>query len=198
MPPTINPDHVAEAMSNLGHYRVLAAQEFALEGEPDGISGALLLSLGLRETALQNINNPTQTDKGCFQITELYHGDWLRKQPGCPVGTWKAVPGHSAIEDGYCPRYTPALVYAVDILHQNQLLAVNKGLFKKASDPECVRFAIAAYNAGFGGALEGHRAGDVDLKTTGKDYSAWVLAARTEVNRWLVRHPNWTPEGYNA
>lgn len=172
-------------LTRLGHYRVQAAQKVALEGEPDGISGALLLSLGLRESGLRNINNPAETDHGCFQISELYHPDFLQAQPGCPAGSWRVAAGHRAIENGYCPRYTPALSYA------NRMLRVNRGvgIARKAPDP--VRFSVAAYNAGVGGALAGLEHGDVDKFTTGGDYSAWVLAARSKVNAWLGEHPNW-------
>ena len=41
-------DQVSAALKRLGHYRVVRIQRVALEGESDGISGALLLALGLR------------------------------------------------------------------------------------------------------------------------------------------------------
>jgi hypothetical protein len=109
-------DRVAGALKRLGHYRVVAAQAVAAEGPPDGISGALLLALGLRETGLRNVNNPGDTDHGCFQISELYHLAFLRSQPGCPEGSWLADGGHTADEVGFCPRYSPALAYALQML----------------------------------------------------------------------------------
>lgn len=178
---------VDQALSRLGHYRVTAAQYAALEGPPDDISGALLLSLGLRESLLQNINNKAQTDKGTFQITEMYHAPFLRAEPGCPEGTWTAVAGHSAYEDGYCPRFTPALHYALNMLQIHRRYAVSKGITGELA----LRYAIAAYNAGGGGAWEGYKAGNIDLKTTGGDYSAWVIEHRKMVIRWLNAHPNW-------
>jgi len=178
---------VAKALTRLGHYRVTTAQYVALEGPPDDISGSLLLALGLRESLLQNINNKAQSDKGCFQITERYHGAFLRSEPGCPEGTWIGVPDHSAFEDGYCPRFTPALHYALSMLQQARMYALRNGV----TGDDVIRFAIASYNAGLGGAIEGYRAGDIDLKTTGGDYSAWVIEHRTLINRWLNDHPNW-------
>lgn len=177
---------VDACLARLGRYRVLAAQQIALEGEPDEFSGALLLALGLRESALQNINNAAETDHGCFQVTELFHADWLASEPGCPAGTWTAAVGHVAIEDGYCPRFTPACVYALDLLQFNASYAKAK---VAGADP--LRFAIAAYNAGIGGALRGHREGDVDKYTTGGDYSAWVLRHRTKVNHFFGQHAKW-------
>lgn len=187
MAPDLSLTQIGAALTRLGHYRVMAAQAVALEGAPDGISGALLLSLGLRETGLRNINNPSDTDHGCFQISELYHWGWLAKQPGCKEGEWTVSPGHSAVEDGYCPRYTPALEYAIDVLHTGLEYARVKRL------PEIARisFAVASYNAGVGGAMNGYKAGDVDRYTTGLDYSSWVLRHRTMVNQWLRDHPNW-------
>lgn len=182
---------IAQALKNLGHYRVMAAQLAAAEGPPDGISGALLLALGLRESHLKNINNKAQTDKGWAQITELYHAAFLKSQPGCPEGTWVAVAGHTAYEDGYCPRFTPALTYALQMLKDHRAYAIKRGL----PEDKRVPFAVAAYNAGQGGALNGWlESHDVDKYTTGQDYSAWVMEARRTVQHWLDAHPNWKPE----
>jgi hypothetical protein len=176
---------VADALKHLGNYRVLAAQHVANENTTDGISGGLMLSLGMRESLLQNINNKAQTDKGCFQITELYHLAWLKSQPGCPEGQWRPQPGRTADEDGFCPRYTPALEYALQMLQDAVAYA------KKRSIKDPVRFAVAAYNAGIGGALRGYQEGDVDKYTTGGDYSAWVLKVKPMVQHWIAAHPSW-------
>lgn len=184
-------EQIGRALSNLGHYRVGAAQAVALEGPPDGISGALLLALGLRESKLQNINNKAQTDKGWSQITEVYHGAFLKSEPGCPEGTWRAVEGHSAYEDGYCPRFTPSLLYSLQMLKDNRAYAIRRSL----PEEQWIPFAIAAYNCGQGGALRGWTdSRDVDKYTTGADYSAWVLEARKTVHRWIEAHPNWKPQ----
>lgn len=180
---------VDDALKSLGNYRVRVAQEIALEGPPDAFSGALLLSLGLRETGLRNINNPADTDHGCFQISELFHAAWLTSQPGCPVGLWSAQSGHVAVQDGYAPRYTPACSYALAILKDNWAYATAKGVDGESR----LRFSLAAYNAGVGGALRGYREGDVDKYTTAGDYSAWVIAHRAKVNHFLNDHPNWRP-----
>ncbi len=177
---------VDAALKGLGNYRVLVAQELASTGSPDPFSGALLLALGLRESRLTNINNPAETDHGCFQISELYHADFLQHEPGCPARSWTPVTGHTAVEDGYCPRFTPACAYALMMLKSAHRYALGKDI----TDP--LRFAIAAYNAGFGGATRGWREGDVDRYTTGGDYSAWVLGHRRKVNIFLNAHENWS------
>ena len=190
---------VGAALKNLGNFRVITAQVIAMEGEPDLISGALLLSLGLRESHLRNVENEAQTDKGVVQITRLYHAAWLRSQPGCKAGSfttdpsksdeWRIAPGsHTALEDGYVPRFTPAVIYACDML-KDAIYAAPKNL----EGEDLIRFAIASYNAGQGGAKKGLAEGDVDKYTTGKDYSAWVIRHRSLVHRWLRDHPNWKP-----
>lgn len=186
----LSTNDVAQALANLGNFRVKMAQAVAAEGPPDGISGSLMLSLGLRESRLKNINNPAQSDHGGFQISELYHADWLRTEPGCPEGTWVAVAGHTAVEDGYCPRYTPALTYALKMLKGS----VSFGMRQGVKETDAVRFAVAAYNAGGGGALRGFKEGDVDKYTTGGDYSGWVMRHRLIIQHWLDAHPAWKPD----
>jgi hypothetical protein len=195
----LTPTQVGTALKNLGNFRVITAQVIASEGEPDLISGALLLSMGLRESHLRNVENPAQTDKSVVQISSLYHAEWLKGQPGCAAGSfsvpasesneWRIAPGkHTAFEPGYVPRYTPAMVYACDML-KDGVDAAPDGLTKELQ----IRFAISAFNAGLGGAKRGLRDGDVDMYTTGKDYSAWVIRHRSLVQRWLNDHPNWKP-----
>lgn len=187
---------VGDALKGLDHFRVVAAQAAANEGPSDGIGGHHLLALGLRETGFAwksgkgNVNNPSDTDHGCFQISELYHLEFLQSQPGCPEGTWRAVEGHTADETGYAPRFTPALSYALDFLQGSLRYAASKGV----PEDERVAFAIASYNAGRGGAYQGWKEGDVDKYTTGGDYSAWVIRHSKYIYRWLKDHPNWRPE----
>ncbi len=181
-------DAVHTALKACGNWRVECAQRVALEGPPDEISGALLLALGLRESGLQNINNQAGTDRGCFQISAVYHEAFLEGEPGCPAGSWVSQLGMSALDEGFCPRFTPALLYALDYLQAKRARAVHLGI------PEDLRlrFALAAYNAGEYGALRGFREGDVDKYTTGRDYSAWVIDTRRVVNRVLTGLlPNW-------
>lgn len=178
---------VDQALARLGNYRVMAAQALAIEDARDQFDGALLLALGLRETGLRNINNPAETDHGVVQISELYHSAFLLSEPGCKAGTWTVAEGHSAVEDGYCPRYTPAIQYALKMLRSDYRYAVAKGVPASTR----VRFAIAAYNAGIGGATKGLARGDVDHYTTGGDYAAWVLRHRSKIDVFLNNHSNW-------
>ena len=48
-----------------------------------------------------------------------------------------------------------------------------------------MRVAVAGYNAGMGGAMAGYRAGAVDSRTTGDDYSSDVFARRKTIATFL-------------
>lgn len=182
---------VDKALKTLGHYRVVAAQAAAGEGPPDGIGGHHLLVIGLRETWLKNIENPAQTDKGCFQISMNYHEPFLKSEPGCKVGQWKASPGHMANEPGFVPRYTPALNYALAMLKGHKRYAEAKGVPSKYS----LRVAFNGYNRGIVGAVRQYHTGhNPDMGTTGNDYGEWCLVNSRKIKLWLDQHPGWKPQ----
>jgi hypothetical protein len=194
---------VANALANLGNYRVKRVQEVASQGWNDGISGSTLLALGLRETALTNIQgglikdadgkwipqpDPNKMDVGVFQISRIFHMVALKAMPGVKNGTWgPVVEGKTAGDGGFVPRFEESLQYTVQGLRDAQAYAEDHGV--KAAD--LPRFSVAAHNAGWGGALRGYREGNVDKYTTGGDYSGWVFRHRTLINQWLKAHPNW-------
>ncbi len=200
---------VGDALRRLGHYRVVRAQEAALEGPSDGISGALLIALTLRETGGRNIEGGAkwdatnqrwvaldpetewrEMDVGCFQISRRFHIAELRRMPGVKAGTWgPVVDWHTAAEGGYCPQFEESLRYVIREMREAQAYGDDQGV----PDKLLPRFAVAAHNGGWGGAINGWEAGDLDRFTTGGDYSAWVLAHRTKVNSVLnsARYANW-------
>lgn len=193
---------IGDRLTQLGHYRVMRTQEVANQGLPDGISGSLILALGLRETGLTNVeggaelvngvwvpqSDPNKKDVGVFQISRLYHKASLALMPGVKIGTWTpVVNGKSAANGGYCPRFEDSLQYVVKSMHEAQAYGGDHDV-KEADLP---RFAVAAHNGGMGGALQGYRVGNVDKYTTGGDYSAWCLYHKTGINHWLAEHPNW-------
>jgi hypothetical protein len=104
-----------------------------------------------------------------FQIDNRFHADWLRAHPGCPSGTNSPREGHSAIDPGFVPRIGAGAIAALAILTANYGAALRAGL----RFPRWV--AVAGYNAGLGGALNGARRGDPDAFTTGHDYGRDVL-----------------------
>lgn len=203
---------VGQFLGELGNYRVKRAQEAALDGPSDGISGALLLAIGLKETHLKNIeggakkdaagnwvaqDDPTKMDVGWLQISRIYHPLNLSAMPGVKAGTWSPpISGRTANDGGFAPRFEDSLQFTIAELRDAQ----DYGRAHGVADADLVRFAVAAHNAGLGGALSGYRAGNVDKNTALGDYSEWILATRTQVNHWLSDHPNWvtntpTPPG---
>lgn len=195
-------DYTAKALRDLGHYRVTRVQELAGQGDPDGISGSLLLALGLRETGLRNIeggakrvgsswvreDDPNRMDVGFTQISRRFHLEALRAMPGVKAGTWApTVKGKTAADAGYCPRFEEQIRFTLAELQDSIEYARSKGIPER----DRVRFAVAAHNAGRGGAYDGYRTGGVDRHTANGDYSADVLKRRTLVNQWLAEHPNW-------
>ena len=54
-------------------------------------------------------------------------------------------------------------------------------------EAKVLRFAVAAYNAGAAGALAGLEEGDVDGRTTGRDYSKDVFARKAAIALILER-----------
>ena len=169
---------IASEIEALGHERVKKIREI---GRREHISGVLLLAMAHRESAMRNIVGDHGHGRGIMQIDDRFHQDWLREHKGCQSGSFKAT-FESALPAGRVPSLVAGVTKACELLDQNLGFAKSHGV----PDGLRLRFAVAAYNAGAGGALEGFRAGDVDKLTTGADYSRDVLAHRAEVKRALA------------
>lgn len=198
-------DDINFALRRLGKDRVIRAQKRVEEVRTDMLKGSHLLSLGMRETWGQNIeggaklvngrwvkeDDPTHMDVGWLQISRRFHADTLSIMPGVKAGTWgPKVSGKSANDGGYVPTFGSGLEFTTDELRHAMALGAAQGV----PTDRLVRFAIAAHNAGVGGALAGFHEGNQDKYTAGGDYSAWVLKARSLVlqvmnsNGWV-----WSP-----
>lgn len=195
---------VGHALTQLEHYRVVRAQAVAKAHAPPGVDGALVIALGLRETGLRNIeggaklqnghwvkqDDPALMDVGAFQINRSYHRAELTRMPGVRTGTWTpVVTGRNAAEGGFVPRYEEQLQFVITELATAVSFARDHGVTPAAR----ARFAVAAHNAGLGGALTGYRAGNVDQHTALGNYSAWCLGHADLVRLWLLEHPGWAP-----
>lgn len=207
MTPTQN--QIGIALEAMGNYRVKRAQAVAHEGFNDGIGGALVLALGMRETWGHNVQggaklvngkwvaldpaiaeDARKMDVGWLQINRYYHYNALKRMPAVKTGTWgPMISGHWPTETGFVPRFEESLRFTIAELRE----AIAFGLDEGVPVAEIVRFAVAAHNAGQGGALSGFNSGNVDRYTAKGDYSAWVLEAKSHVNDWLSHHPNWRP-----
>lgn len=169
------------------------------------ITPQLTLALGLRETWLRNIlggaqlvdgrwvpeTDPTLMDAGFLQISKKWHADELKQMEAVRSGTWQPViDGANAFQAGMVPTFRIAVPFVLDELAASLDYAREHGV----PDAERQRFAVAAHNAGKGGALDGWRRGDVDRFTASGDYSAWVLDAAGKVKVFLDAHPSWMAE----
>ena len=203
---------VDAAITRFGNYRTKRTQTVALEGEPDGISGSLLMAFGCRETWLQNIEggakkvnnewvpldpkNPADAaimDVGCFQLSRKWQEDGLRALGrAVKTNTWKPYDySHSPFDAGYVPLFEDSLRYTIELMHEHMAFAEDDGI-KKLDDR--VLIAIGAHNRGYDGALKGFKQNGIagiDAGSTGGDYVSWVLACRTQINKWLGQHPGW-------
>jgi hypothetical protein len=152
-----------------GHHRIEIVAELAHDGPPDGIGPALMLAMGSRETDLRNIVGDHGHGRGWLQIDDRFHPGFLSSHRGCDSGS-----------------FTAKFASALQLLRDNMQFAREHGVPKA----QVLRFAVAAYNAGAGGALAGFKAGNVDRNTAAPshDYSADVLARAQVVARFLKRH----------
>lgn len=197
------PGEVGHSLAVLGNYRVLRAQQLVRQHPDQPLTASEILSLGLRETGGLNICGGARfvngiwvnsfTDRGWLQISDQIPENlkWLRTVPGCPNGMWQPQPGHTAADPMYCPRFTDAALYTLAEMGRNATAAREAAV----GADHITRFCIAAHNAGFTGALDGYRQGNVDLYTAHGDYSAWVLRIATIVHQWVVAHPGWVYSG---
>jgi hypothetical protein len=166
----------------LGHRRIDMVSDLAHEGENDGIGPALLLALASRETNMRNIVGDGGHGRGWLQIDDRFHLDFLESHRGCDSGAF--TPTHpSAAPKGLAPTLTASTIYAIGLLRSNMRFARGNGV----PEDTVLRFAVAAYNAGAGGALTGFREGNVDGRTTGRDYAKDVLGRKVAVARILER-----------
>lgn len=143
------------------------------------VGDRVMLALSSREADLLNVTSPTN-DRGAFQISMASHAADLMHMPAVEDGTWgPIIVGATAADDGMVPMLSAGAVFAMQKLKSDRDFGISQGVPKNLQ----LRFALASYNAGRVGALKGFKEGDVDLHTTGGDYSADVL------ERWKVIAP---------
>jgi hypothetical protein len=181
----ITKEQLESELEAFGHQRIEIVAELAHNGPPDHIGPALMLAIGSRESHLRNIVGDHGHGRGWLQIDDRFHPGFLSTHRGCESGSFKAKFA-SALPKDRVPTLTAATLFAVQLLRDNMQFARQHGVPKQ----QVLRFAVAAYNAGAGGALAGHQAGDVDRKTAAptRDYSADVLARAAVVGGFLKRN----------
>jgi peptidoglycan hydrolase-like protein with peptidoglycan-binding domain len=121
------------------------------------LPAGLLIAIASRETDMNDIVGDNGHGRGLFQIDDRAHTDWLSQ--------------HGAKGAGTKPSVADAAEFAAALLASNRSFGQRNGIARK----DLLKFACSAYNAGAGGALAGHQAGDSDARTTGRDYGRDVL-----------------------
>ena len=131
---------------------------------------------------MRNIVGDHGHGRGWLQIDDRFHHDFLVTHRGCDDGSF--TPTHvSAAPKGRVPTFTASTIHAIELLRGNMRVARSNGV----PEEKVLRFALAAYNAGPGGALKGFHQGDVDAETTGGNYSGDVLGRKAMIARLLER-----------
>jgi hypothetical protein len=170
-------------LDRFGPERIRIVAELVHQGPPDGVGTALILAMASRETNIANIVGDGGHGRGWLQIDDRFHATWLKAHAGCKDGTWNAKFA-SALPPGRVPTLTASTLKAIELLHSNVAFAVSR----QVPPSQRMRFAVAAYNAGAGGAISGFAGGNVDANTAHGDYSADVLSRRDAVAGYLKRH----------
>lgn len=125
--------------------------------QEEGLPRGLLLAIASQETDMNDVVGDGGHGRGLFQIDDRSHGRFLAAQ--------------SAGRSGGKPPVPAAANYAAALVKGNLDYGSRKGI----RGADLLKFALSAYNAGPGGAMDGYRAGDSDKRTTGGDYGRAVL-----------------------
>ncbi|MEZ5101351.1 MAG: peptidoglycan-binding protein [Thermoleophilia bacterium] len=137
----------------------LAADAEAARGLPRGV----LLAIASRESDMNDVVGDGGHGRGLFQIDDRAWPEWLA--------------AHGAAGAGATPPVPAAAVLAAAIVSDGLAFGRRNGVPKR----DLLRFALASYNAGCGGAIAGHKEGDCDRRTTGGDYGRDVLDRRARM-----------------
>jgi len=123
----------------------------------NALPAGLLLAIASQETDMNDVVGDGGHGRGLFQIDDRSHTTFLRQQGANRAGGKPPVPA--------------AAKYAAGLVRFNY----DFGVRNRVPERDRLKFALSAYNAGAGGALEGFKTGDSDRRTTGGDYGRAVL-----------------------
>jgi hypothetical protein len=168
----ITEDQLEAQVKRFGEHRRAAIQKALAGLGAKHVSRALALAIGSRETNLQNIVGDGGHGRGVFQQDDRFQREFLVAAAGCPSGSYRPT-WSSALPAGRVPTLSAGCRRMAQIIESNVAFAIHSGIPKGHR----LRFAVAAYNAGAGGALKGWQAKrNVDMNTAGGDYSHDVFA----------------------
>lgn len=184
---TISETDVFNQLDALGESRL--KQILGLCGHDQWNYPARMLAVMSRETNCLNIDGDPMTPaghgKGGWQIDNRSHAAQLEAVVGVRSGTWgPVIPGARAINLGMVPTLHDGLTLALEIMKGNWNEAVRASVIK-SKQPWVM---MSAYNAGFGGAMEGYYEGNSDNHTTGGNYASDVFGRETFCHAYLHAH----------
>ena len=158
-------------LTRFGPARVAVLHKTLRAVQAPHVSPVLVLAIGSRESGLRNIVGEDGHGRGVFQQDDRFQGAFLNSTRGCRPGTY--VPAFaSALPKGRVPTLAAGCRHLVETLEANVVLAIRWGI----PNGHRLRFALAAYSAGPGGAMIGWRDHhDADRRTAGGDYSEDVM-----------------------
>lgn len=150
-----------------GWDRIMASVE-----QEKSLPPGILLAVASQETDMNDVVGDGGHGRGLFQIDDRSHADFLGRVGAAGVGRKPPIP--------------QAADHAGSLLASNISFGASKGVAASGR----LKFGLAAYNAGAGGALRGlEEHGDPDARTTGGDYGASVLARFAMVQSLLGSAP---------
>jgi hypothetical protein len=165
---TIDLDH---QLSRFGPARIAVLHKTLRAIQAPHVSPVLVLAVGSRESGLRNIVGADGHGRGVFQQDDRFQQASLNNTRGCRQGSY--VPAFaSALPKGRVPTLAAGCRRLVETIEANVALAIRWGI----PNGHRLRFALAAYSAGPGGAMIGWRDHhDADRRTEGGDYSEDIM-----------------------
>ncbi len=140
---------------------------FAQAEHDHGLPAGILPAVASRETNMTDEIGDDGHGRGLMQIDDRSGGRiaWLS--------------AHGADSNGGKPDVPAAIDFGANLIEKS----LSSGRAHGISGDALLKYALSAYNAGDGGSMSGHMAGDSDLHTTGHNYGADVM------RRWHTMYP---------
>jgi hypothetical protein len=158
-------------LNRFGSARVAVVDKTLLAVQAPHVSPALVLAVGSRESTLRNVVAGDGHGRGVFQHDDRFQQAFLNTTRGCRHGSYVAA-FTSSLPKGRVPTLAAGCRQTVETIEANVALAIRWGI----PNGHRLRFALAAYSAGPGGAMLGWRDHhDADRRTPGGDYSEDVM-----------------------
>lgn len=142
------------------------------QAEANGFAPAFFFAIASRETNCVNELGDVQADGA--------HGVGMVQ-----VDAQHAIAREARDSGGWQTNPAPLIAFAAQLLAQN--LRQAREAFPALPGDEQLKIAASGYNCGMGNAIAGQHNGDSDLRTTGHNYGADVMARKTVFEKLLAQ-----------